>query len=61
MFNIGDIAYYNDGKKTRCVLVLKEIQKAWGATRYQVAFLDKKIYVWDKNLQYIKGVKNDKS
>ena len=57
----GDIALYNQGKNSVCVLIIKEIQKAWGAKRFQVTFLDKKIYVWDKHLKRIEEEIDGKS
>ena len=49
------------GDAIRYALIIKEIQRAWGATRYQVACKNKKMYVWDKHLKSIKGEKDDKS
>tara|TARA_R110001599_G_C12204914_1_gene656060 strand:- start:234 stop:428 length:195 start_codon:yes stop_codon:yes gene_type:complete len=53
----GDVVQYKKAQNTGFGLVVREVQFAWGAIRYEVCAMNRKFYIWDK---YLKSITKNK-
>jgi len=52
--NPGDLAKYDHRTRHEIVVVIRHVQHAWGANRYQVLFPSGELeYVWDKHMEKV--------